>query len=220
VAASPHYQGIAGTAYHRSQHDIAPTIRGQLGARKLQKHLPPARRIVDFGCGNGAILAALNTGSERIGVDPIAENRQAVRDRGYEARESLSEIPDDWADAVISNHALEHTLDPLGALREIRRVLKPGGTLVLYVPADDWRLNRRYDAAERNHHLFSWTPLALGHLLAEAGFVVRRSEIERRAWPGRLTVPLAQRLSPVAFDGVMTVTAIVSRRREIGAVAT
>lgn len=174
----------------------------------------PSERIVDFGCGNGALLSVLPA-LERIGVDAIEENRQAVRDRGLEARESLSEIPDQWADTVVSNHALEHTLDPLGELREIRRVLRVGSSLVLYVPADDWRVNKTYDASERNHHLFTWTPLSLGHLAAEAGLTVRVSRLEHRAWPGRATAPLVKIIPARPFEYVMAATAFVTRRREI-----
>jgi SAM-dependent methyltransferase len=217
MSASRHYLGTSGTVYHEYQQQLDPGIRGRLGARKFEPFLPVhIRRLVDFGCGPGTLLAALHA-DERVGVDPIAENRARVESLGFCAYETLSELEDAWADVAVSNHALEHTLDPLGELRELRRVLR--GRLVLYVPADDWRVTRSYQPSDINHHLFTWTPLALGHLLAEAGFVVRSTEIVHRAWPGRLTEPLAQRLSQREFDLVSAVYAFLRRRREILAIA-
>ena len=218
MTSSAHYHGSRGAAYHRSQQRVEPSVRAALGARKISRHLPASERIVDFGCGNGALLSILRA-RDRIGVDAIEENRASVRDRGIEALESLREIPDQWADAVVSNHALEHTLDPLGELREVHRVLRVGGTLVLYVPADDWRVNGEYRVDDRNHHLFTWTPSSLGNLVAEAGFEVRESKVEHRAWPGRATSPLAKALPPRALDYVMVASAFVTRRREILTVA-
>lgn len=128
MASSGHYDGCRGTAYHRSQQQLDPAVRARLGAWKIRKYVPPSEHIVDFGCGNGALLTYL-AAHERIGVEAIEENRQAVRVRGLRACNSLREIPDQWADTVVSNYALEHTLDPLGELREIYRVLRVSGIL-------------------------------------------------------------------------------------------
>lgn len=90
---------------------------------------------------------------------------------------------------------------------------------MLYVLADDWRNDREYRPGERNHHLFTWTPLSLGHLLAEAGISVRCSRVEHRAWPGRATPVLVGALPPQVFEWVMVATAFAMRRREILALA-
>jgi SAM-dependent methyltransferase len=192
---------------------LPPDVRGQLEARKISRHLPPVNRLVDFGCGTGAILASLPA-EEKVGVDPIEENRSLVRQHSR-AVASLSEIADAWADAVVSNHALEHTLDPLAELREIRRILRAGSPLVIYVPADDWRVNRTYDPDDRDHHLFTWTPLSLGNLLCEAGLLVKDCQVEHHAWPGRLTAPLYRALPPKAFDCVAYAASFALRRRQI-----
>ncbi len=192
---------------------LAPDVRAQLEARKISRYLPPVKRLVDFGCGNGAILAALPA-EEKVGVDAIAENRSLVSQHSR-AVASLHEISDAWADAVVSNHALEHTLDPLSELREIRRVLRPGSPLVIFVPADEWRANRAYDPNDRNHHLFTWTPLSLGHLLSEGGLSVKDCRVVHHAWPGRLTTPLCRVLPPKAFDCVAFAASFGLRRHQI-----
>jgi SAM-dependent methyltransferase len=131
--------------------------------------------------------------------------------------ESARELDDAIADVVISNHALEHTLAPLDELRELRRVLKPGGRLVLWLPLDDWRTQRRL-RADRNHHLYTWTPLLLRNLLEEAGFEVRRCRVVSHAWP-QFHEFLFRRLPRPAFDALARAWAIVRRQRQVMALA-
>jgi SAM-dependent methyltransferase len=214
---STHYEGAAGAAYRCSQQRAIPAFRARLKRDKILSYLPPGERIIDFGCGGGALLSLLPY-RERIGVDAISQNRDEARQRGLDARESLADIPDGWADAAISNHSLEHTLHPLSELREIRRALRPGGTVVVCVPADDWRNQRVYRPDDRDHHLYAWTPLSLGHLLAEAGFTVKLCRVDRRALPGRAT-PLVANLPDRVLRCVMAAVALVLRRGEILAVA-
>jgi SAM-dependent methyltransferase len=216
---SPHYSGPQGTAYYEYLQEITPSTKAQIDLRKFRDLIPAVRDcVVDFGCGDGSLVSLIDS-PHRIGVDVIAENRQAAETRGLEVYEALGDIGDNVADLVISHHALEHTLHPLSELTEIYRVLKRSGVLLLVVPADDWRVNKEYNETDRNHHLYTWTPLALGHLLKEAGFHVSTCRIEHQGQPGRLTVPLAKRLSERQFGLVMRTTAILRRRREILAMA-
>ncbi len=106
--------------------------------------LLPAGSFLDAGCGDGrylAALAALGPLPERIvGVD-IAESildtaRRATAVAGLEPellRANLERLPlaDAEFDLVVSVQVLEHLLDPAAGLKELARVLKPGGTLLL-----------------------------------------------------------------------------------------
>jgi len=106
--------------------------------------LLPAGSFLDAGCGDGRYLAALATLGplpERVvGVD-IAESildtaRRATVAAGFEpelVRANLERLPlgDAEFDLVVSVQVLEHLLDPAAGLRELARVLKPGGTLLL-----------------------------------------------------------------------------------------
>jgi SAM-dependent methyltransferase len=217
---STHYSGAQGTTYYEYLQAVTPDAKAQIMLRKFREILPATRDcVIDFGCGDGSFVSLIDS-QRRIGVDVIAENREAAANKGLEVYESLKEIDDSTADLVTSHHVLEHTLYPLNELKEILRVLKDSGILLLVVPADDWRVNGTYDATDVNHHLYTWTPLALGHLLKEAGFHVSTCQMEHKGLPGRLTVPLAKRLSERQFGWVMRATAIARRRREILAAAT
>jgi arsenite methyltransferase len=100
-------------------------------------------RVVDVGCGAGldSLIAAKTAGPSArvIGVDMtpamLEKARAGAAEGGFsnvEFREGYGEalpIPDGWADVVISNGALNLMPDKNAALREMARVLKPGGRL-------------------------------------------------------------------------------------------
>lgn len=105
--------------------------------------LQPGERVVDVGCGAGidSLLAArmVAPGGEVIGVDmtqPMLARARASAETGgfhnarfdYGLAESLP-VKDAWADVVISNGVLNLFPDKVAALREMARVLKPGGRL-------------------------------------------------------------------------------------------
>ncbi len=105
--------------------------------------LQPGERVVDVGSGAGidSLIAARMVGSEGrvIGVDMTPAMLEKARRSAYEGgftnvefRQGLAEslpVLDSWADVVISNGVLNLTPDKDAALREMARVLKPGGRL-------------------------------------------------------------------------------------------
>jgi SAM-dependent methyltransferase len=209
-----HYGGERGSEYLDYQRRY-----GELGAElnlfKFERYVSPADDVVDFGCGIGALLERLPAAS-RTGVEVSEAARREAQARGLHVVASTSDLADASADVVISNHALEHTLAPLDELRELRRVLRPGGKLVLWVPVDDWRAQRR-PRPDPNHHLYTWTPLLLANLLEEAGFTVDRCGVVTHAWPP-FTAFFA-RLPRSLFDLVARLWSAVRRRRQVMAVA-
>jgi SAM-dependent methyltransferase len=190
---------------------------GAVESRKFSELISPEAVVVDFGCGGGEVLAAISC-RQRIGVEPNAQSALASLKRGLEVVDSVNQLPTAIADVVISNHALEHCTRPLDELKGIRRVLKPGGRLILVVPVNDWRREKRYRSADINHHLYTWTPLLLGNLLTEAGFSVERIRILTHAWPPGARL-FAQAMPRWLFDGVCSVWSVLMRQRQIHAVA-
>jgi SAM-dependent methyltransferase len=92
-----------------------------------------ARRLLEIGCGEGFLLAALS-GAEKFAVDLSVEAIRKARTKG-EAHFSLAlgerlPFPDGHFDLVTSVGVMEHFLDIGEALREIRRILRPGGHYV------------------------------------------------------------------------------------------
>jgi len=146
----------------------------------FQPYVRPTDTVLDFGCAGGSLLAGLRA-ARRIGVEINDVARAAaVETYGLEVYRGLAEVPDQVADVVITNHTLEHLTSPYEALLQLRPKLAAGGRLVIVVPIDDWRAQKRYRPGDINRHLFTWTPLNLGNLLDEAGYVVAEQEIIRK----------------------------------------
>ena len=210
-----HYRGELGEEYFDWQGSGAD-VNAEIESTKFAPHVSATDTVVDFGCGGAALLATLPA-AERIGIEPNPPARRAGEGRGIRMVESSRELDDGIADVVISNHALEHTLAPLDELRELHRVLKPGGRLVLWLPLDDWRTQRRH-REDANHHLYTWTPLLLRNLLEEADFEVRECRVVAHAWPQFHKV-LFRRLPRPAFDALARVWAVARRHRQVMALA-
>lgn len=154
----------------------------RLGARvrvqSLVGDLPAGSTVLDVGCGRGVMLRALiELGHEAHGVE-IAEEAAAGADDRAEIRiaPELSQAgyPDDFFDAVILWHVLEHLPHPDQSLAEIRRILKPGGRLILAVPNFGSCQSRRAAQAwfhlDLPRHLHHFTPETLERLLRKNAF--------------------------------------------------
>lgn len=213
---STHYLEDSGVDYFEWQ-DGNGAVNGAINARKFSEFLNGSEIVLDFGCGGGHMLTNLNA-KKRIGVEinPAARKRAALQ--LDETLEKVEEVPTGSIDVVVSNHALEHVPYPIQALREINRILKPGGRLLLCVPIDDWRTQRVYDAKNINHHLNTWSPQLLGNSLHEAGFKVNPQDIKviTHAWfPNYIRYWKNQRL----FDFLCKIYSIRVKRRQIFATA-
>ncbi|WP_408995137.1 class I SAM-dependent methyltransferase [Streptomyces europaeiscabiei] len=123
------------------------TGRSLAQARMLAAALGPAattgpRTVLDIGCGDGtaaATAAPLLTGHRIIGVDWSQDALRRARTRiPYAVRGELADgglpLRSESADAVLFSEVIEHLVDPDAALDEIRRVLRPGGHLMLSTP--------------------------------------------------------------------------------------
>ncbi len=113
--------------------------RRALARRLLSAYAPHAVDVLDLGCGTGAGLAETPAGQSATGLDPEPRALDYCRRRGL-SRLVLGDgarLPfrDRSFDAAVALDVYEHIEDDAAALRETARVLRPGGTLVLSVPA-------------------------------------------------------------------------------------
>lgn len=215
---SSHYRGEEGAEYNEVYEDLYEA-QAETVWRTIRGDLDPDARVLDFGCANGSLLSLIPN-DEKVGVEVNPASRRLAAQRDLDVRESLDAIETGSIDSVVSSHVLEHTLNPFDELKGLRRVLRPLGTLMLVLPVDDWRTQRRWTLPETNHHLYTWTPQNLANLLDEAGFDVRRVDLWPYALPGRLTPWLWNRLPRTLFDVAARFTALTRRRRQLRALAT
>lgn len=111
----------------------------------LRRHLPVDGLVLDAGCGTGKWIAHLaRLGYRVIGLDLSAEALAAARLDAPGAGLALADtqrapVRDGAVDAVLSLGVVEHDeRGPEAGLRELHRMLKPGGVLVLDVPFNNW----------------------------------------------------------------------------------
>jgi len=147
--------------------------RRELVRGLLARHLGPApQRLLDVGCGTGHLAGELLAAGHRVTAvdrlpEALAAARADTRDVGL-LRADAGRLPlrSGAFDAVTMLDVLEH-VDDAAALVELRRVLRPGGVLVLTVPAAPWLWSHRDRAAG---HLRRYTRKSLAAALAAGGF--------------------------------------------------
>jgi SAM-dependent methyltransferase len=133
-------------------------------------------RILDVGCGTGANLELLAQYGDAEGVDISADALAFCRARGLEkvrlgAAETLP-YEDGSFDLVTALDVVEHLDDDVAGLREMRRVLRPGGRALLFVPAFMFLWGVQDDVS---HHRRRYTLKNLGRAVRDAGFEVERA---------------------------------------------
>jgi SAM-dependent methyltransferase len=151
--------------------------RRAMVADAVRRSVPSGRglRILDAGCGGGAVLAVVSGFGEAVGLEPspLSRGRAAARGAGEVVDGYLERLPfaDHSFDLAICLDVLEHLDDDRAGLAELRRVVRDGGSLVVTVPAHP-RLWSRHD--ELNHHRRRYTRAGLAGAAASAGWSVAR----------------------------------------------
>ena len=133
-------------------------------------------RILDVGCGTGANLQMLSEFGDAEGVDVSSEALDFCRARGLAkvkqgAAESLP-FEDASFDLVTGLDVVEHLDDDMAGLSEMRRILRPGGRAVLFVPAFMFLWGVQDDIS---HHRRRYTLPELKQKLRDAGLEVERA---------------------------------------------
>src|SRR5262245_16044731 len=132
-------------------------------------------RILDVGCGTGANLLMLSKYGDAEGVDVSEDALAFCRERGLEKVKlgAGEELPyeDGTFDLVTAFDVVEHMDDDLAGLSEMRRVLRPGGRVLLFVPAFMFLWGLQDDVS---HHRRRYRLPELRRVLGQAGFEVER----------------------------------------------
>ena len=194
--------------------------------------------LLEIGSGTGEFLrVATDQGYETYGVETSRWAAEEARKLGVEIEIGYLS---DWRaryrglrpDVVAIWHVLEHVPDPVSFLDEVRRTLRPGGTLVLEVPNGSSsafkRLGLEWDNAQPDDHFFHFSPHGLGLMLGATGFTVhhtlpisRRIYLDAETWQREYNEALLNRTDWPPLD-LLRVVCVVgdsesSARREAAA---
>jgi 2-polyprenyl-3-methyl-5-hydroxy-6-metoxy-1,4-benzoquinol methylase len=177
----------------------------------LREAHPKRGRLLEIGCSMGFLLAKFrDDGWDVEGIEPNRGFCEFIGEHhGIKASPIILEEekrPANAFDAVVMLHVIEHVPNPLGTLKEIYRVMKPGGTLVLETPRYDSLMFKLLRHRERSvscdGHIYFFTTNSLSALCRKAGF-----EVEAVNYVGR-SLNLARLLWNV---GVMSKSRAVQR---------
>jgi SAM-dependent methyltransferase len=128
-------------------------------------------RILDAGCGTGRNLIEYARLGEASGIDPSPDAVAFCRARGLDqVKQSGIEqlpFPDAGFDLVTATDVLEHIAEDRAAASELRRVTKPGGRLLVTVPAYEWLWSQHDDS---HQHQRRYTLRRLRSTLTGAGW--------------------------------------------------
>ena len=96
---------------------------------------PDKGRILDIGAGTGDFLSvAKQNGWQTIGVEPSDKAKAIAKNKGVSFVEKTTELEDQSFDVISMWHVLEHVPDLDEQIKELKRLLKPSGTLIIAVP--------------------------------------------------------------------------------------
>ena len=153
------------------------SARRQITGALLERVMPDSGMVIDIGCGTGANIASLVDRHECVGIDPSEVAVEHARQRFPEvtflhgvALEGLGDHVD-RADAFLLMDVLEHVEDDRGLLTEVVESLRPGGHILITVPAD-MRLWSEHDVSHGHYRRYDpemlravWDGLPLTELL-------------------------------------------------------
>jgi SAM-dependent methyltransferase len=159
--------------------------------------LPARARILDAGCGSGRNMVELARHGTVTGIELSQPSVELARGRGTGEviAGSVLEMPfeADSFELAASLDVIEHLQDDIAALRELRRVVAPGGSLLVTVPAYQW-LWSGHD--EVNHHFRRYTRRSLQRAGEQAGWQqVRTTYFNSLLLPAAILLRVLDRFS-------------------------
>ncbi len=175
--------------WFRGRRAIFSRVLGRLGP-------DPARRILDIGFGTGAMLGFLSSYGRVVGMEMSAEAVRFARTRTDQPMllGDIGAIPvrSQTMDLVTAFDIVEHVEDDAAALRELARVCRPKGRILVTVPAFQFLWGRQDTIS---HHRRRYTRGQLARRVEAAGFrILRINYFNTILFPAVAAIRLARRL--------------------------
>ena len=135
-----HYNRVDPSSTYRPEHEA--TIAGRVAW--FSGRIPAGAKVVEYGCGEGVVLGAL---ADRLKLHPDSQGVDISEQAAAKAAARFPKLkfaslspagaipsPDGFFDAVVASEVIEHVFDTDGMMKELARVLRPSGLLLLSCP--------------------------------------------------------------------------------------
>jgi len=165
----------------------------------------PTDRVLDVGCGTGELLARLAAKypeARLAGLDPVPEMLEVAKGKVSERVDlrvgwaNQLPWPDSSFDVVVSCNVFHYITHPVAAVRELERVVRPGGRVVITDWCDDYvacRLCNVYLRLTSKAHYKTYRQAECAALLKEAGHALARIERYKINWLWGLMTAIAEK---------------------------
>ena len=139
-------------------------------------------KILDVGCGTGEFLSICKRGGwETLGIEPDQDAKAlGIKNYGLSVLQetALKTLPESSFDIISMWHVLEHVPNLNERLRDLKKILKPGGSIIVAVPncssKDALRYKQFWGAYDAPRHLWHFTPKDIQAIFSEQGMRVDR----------------------------------------------
>lgn len=140
----------------------------------IQNEARPGEKIVDFGAGIGTFAKEVSNGGFQVHcIEPDKRQLARVLESGLSASSDLNYIEDGSIDLLYTLNVLEHIEDDIAALQICYKKIKPGGRILIYVPA----FQILYSSMDRNvGHFRRYNRAELSKKVRESGFEIIKNE--------------------------------------------
>ncbi len=215
VNPQPTAEALTSLYLHKTPESQAEFYRQTVSAAQITEYdriladlsalVPAGGRLLDLGCAAGYFMQrAERAGFETYGTDLAPWVERIAGERGIRnvrcGHLRAAAFPDGWFDVVHSSQVFEHLPMPGEELKEVRRLLRPGGILYINVPnyrclsivlgRDDFELNTPPE------HVAYYTPRTLAALLSRGGFeVVRTASYGGLKWENLIGRPIRSEIA-------------------------
>jgi SAM-dependent methyltransferase len=167
---------------YRGRQVCADTDLHERAIEHLLRHAPPEANVADVGCGQGAFAMRMaDAGLRVVGIDVVPATEQSAEEFAYHeldlfdaaARRRFLDQYGGTFDAVVLLEVIEHVHDPWETISFARRLLRPGGTMLLSTPNITSFYSRFRFLTGGRFHQFEPADLGYGHINPMTAFMVQ-----------------------------------------------
>jgi SAM-dependent methyltransferase len=137
---------------------------------RLIRESTGSKDLIDFGAGIGTFSERLRSAGYHVTcIEPDPIQRQRLEEQGFDTFDNITLVPDDSAPFIFSLNVFEHIEHDTIVIREVRQKVKPGGALLIYVPAFECLWTSLDD---KLCHYRRYTKTTLRRLVEQEGFTI------------------------------------------------